>query len=111
MRFGHEPGAGVKRRRTRVAHERDILPPAQCVEERGGRALLVVLVQGDGARLNAVAGEQRARGARVLAGDEVRARSVSSARGLASARLPIGVATTYRTPGVNRASSSPLSVP
>jgi hypothetical protein len=36
---------------------------------------------------------------------------VSSERGLASERLPMGVATTYRTPGVNRARSSPLRLP
>jgi len=38
-------------------------------------------------------------------------RRVSRARGLASERFPIGVATTYRTPGVNLAASVPLSVP
>ena len=74
MRLRHEPGAGIGERwRPRVAYQRDILARTQRVEQRLRGAALVVLVQRHGARADAVMREQRAAGARVLAGDEVRA--------------------------------------
>ena len=86
MRLGNQPGTGVgKRRRTGIAHQGDVLALAQLGDQLLRASALVVLVQCDGARADAVVGEQGARGARVLAGDHLH-----RAQGLDGARARVG---------------------
>ena len=67
---GWRAGIG-KRRRPGVAYQRQALAFLKEIQQLACGGALVVLVQGHGAGVDAVAREQRARGARVLAGDDI----------------------------------------
>ena len=98
VRRRHQQRAGIRhRRRAGVAHQRDVLPSRSARDQLLGRRALVVRVQRHGARGDAVVREQGARGARVLAGDDV-----GAAQRLDGARARVGEVADRRGDDVKR---------
>ena len=92
-------GAGVAhRRRAGIADVGHALAARQPLRAPLRRLALVVLVHRQQRLVDAEVAQQARRVARVLAGHRVDQRSTCSARSVMSARLPIGVATTYSAP-------------
>jgi len=82
-------------RACRIADQGHILARVHGLQKLGGGGALIVLVQCNRARrIDGVPREQRAAGSLSSQAIRLAARSASIARGLASPRLPIGVATT-----------------
>ena len=106
MRLGDEPGPGVgERRGAGIADKRDVLALAKRVDQLGRSRAFVMLVQRYRAGVDAVPREQRAAGARVLAGDEV-----GGAQGIDGARARVGEVADRRRHHVERP-GQPAAVP